>query len=104
MVRSPSSSAGATARSRTACRSHRGGITRYVSSAREQKSSTARGCFRWHNPRVEADALLFMPASRHHEPSKKKRAAPAIWRLVPTEFRRNSVNEKHGECPLPTLL
>src|SRR5882672_9940754 len=26
-----------------------GGITRYVSSAREPKSSTARGCFRWHN-------------------------------------------------------
>src|SRR6266436_5514328 len=71
MVRSPSSSAGATVRSRIACPSPKGGITRYVSSAREQKSSTARGCFRWHNPRVEAGALLFMPASRPYEQPRR---------------------------------
>src|SRR5881409_1496275 len=57
MVPSLSSSAAATARSRTACRSRPDGITRYVSSARDRKSSTARGRFRRHDPRVEGVAL-----------------------------------------------
>src|SRR6266550_3543719 len=95
MVRSPSSSAGATARSRTACRSRRGGITRYVSSAREQKSSTARGRFRWHNPRVEAfdrhlkgiEACLKPSEPSEQKPESKSRpwfvaAASATARTV----------------------
>src|SRR5882762_2281188 len=92
MVRSPSSSAGATVRSRIACPSRKGGITRYVSSAREQKSSTARGCFRWHNPRVEAGALLFMPEpTGHFQTFRKKLARQRLGRWTyDTESWKNT--------------
>src|SRR6516164_6692244 len=53
MVQSTSSSGGATARFPIAYQSRKDGTTPCACSARERKSSTVRGNFRWRSPRVE---------------------------------------------------